>query len=219
MYVDGGQRLSFFRHPARHADDARLRFDAMTQFGPAAILTSDGQRFAYSDLRSRRFLTGETCERNIARFLEILSEHDTHAGFYAAAGMIGEYIFSEILVASQVAMTTNVGVNVTSISLTPGDWDITSSVVYNTASTTSVTFLAGAINTNTAALPTAPARGALALITQPAGVVPGAGNTYSLNAARRYSLAATTTVYLVARALFTLGTLNVFGFIGARRAR
>jgi hypothetical protein len=50
---------------------ARVRFDAMTQFGPAAILTSDGDRFAYSDLRKSRFLFGETCPYNIARLLNV----------------------------------------------------------------------------------------------------------------------------------------------------
>jgi hypothetical protein len=49
----------------------RVRFDAMTQFGPAAVLTSDGQTFAYADLRSKRYLTGATCPKNIARFLNV----------------------------------------------------------------------------------------------------------------------------------------------------
>ncbi len=50
---------------------AHVRFDAMTQIGPAAILTSDGERFAYADLRHRRFLTGPTCPKNIARLLNL----------------------------------------------------------------------------------------------------------------------------------------------------
>jgi len=50
---------------------ARVRFDVMTQFGPVAILTSDGERFAYSDLRSKRFMTGATCPENIARLLNV----------------------------------------------------------------------------------------------------------------------------------------------------
>jgi outer membrane lipoprotein-sorting protein len=49
----------------------RVRFDVMTQFGPVAILTSDGERFAYADLREGRFLTGETCPQNIARLLNV----------------------------------------------------------------------------------------------------------------------------------------------------
>ena len=48
-----------------------VRFDAMTQFGPAAILTSDGARFAYADLRSKKFMTGDTCPQNIARLLNL----------------------------------------------------------------------------------------------------------------------------------------------------
>ena len=45
----------------------RVRFDAMTQFGPAAILTSDGERFAYADLRNKRFLTGADLSRRTSR--------------------------------------------------------------------------------------------------------------------------------------------------------
>ncbi len=48
-----------------------VRFDAMTQMGPAAILTSDGETFALTDLRENRFLTGPTCPENIARLLGI----------------------------------------------------------------------------------------------------------------------------------------------------
>ncbi len=49
----------------------RVRFDAMTQFGPAAVLTSDGQRFELLDMRENRFLVGPTCPENIARLLGI----------------------------------------------------------------------------------------------------------------------------------------------------
>jgi hypothetical protein len=48
-----------------------VRFDAMTQFGPAVILTSDGSRFALTDLRENRYLEGPTCPQNIARLLGI----------------------------------------------------------------------------------------------------------------------------------------------------
>jgi hypothetical protein len=43
----------------------------MTQFGPAVILTSDGERFALTDLRENRYLAGPTCPSNIARLLGI----------------------------------------------------------------------------------------------------------------------------------------------------
>jgi hypothetical protein len=60
-----GTVLMFVQRPAR------VRFDAMTQFGPVAILTSDGEHFAYSDLREKKYLYGETCPQNISRLLGI----------------------------------------------------------------------------------------------------------------------------------------------------
>lgn len=49
----------------------RVRFDAMTQVGPAAVLTSDGSTFALTDLRENRFFVGPTCPGNIERLLGI----------------------------------------------------------------------------------------------------------------------------------------------------
>ena len=48
-----------------------VRFDVMTQFGPAATLTSDGEAFALTDLRENRFFAGPACPSNIARLLGI----------------------------------------------------------------------------------------------------------------------------------------------------
>lgn len=49
----------------------RVRFDAVTQFGPVLTLTSDGDTFALTDLENRRFLTGPTCPANIERLIGI----------------------------------------------------------------------------------------------------------------------------------------------------
>jgi len=49
----------------------RVRFDAMTQLGPAAVLTSDGEEFQLLDLREDRFLHGPSCPENISRLLGI----------------------------------------------------------------------------------------------------------------------------------------------------
>lgn len=49
----------------------RVRFDVMTQVGPAAVLTSDGETFQLSDLREGAFVHGPTCPENIARLLGI----------------------------------------------------------------------------------------------------------------------------------------------------
>jgi outer membrane lipoprotein-sorting protein len=60
-----GTVLMFLERPNR------VRFDVMTQVGPAAVLTSDGESFQLSDLREGTFLQGPTCSENIARLLGI----------------------------------------------------------------------------------------------------------------------------------------------------
>jgi outer membrane lipoprotein-sorting protein len=60
-----GTVLMFLEQPNR------VRFDVMTQVGPAAVLTSDGESFQLSDLRQGAFVHGPTCPENIARLLGI----------------------------------------------------------------------------------------------------------------------------------------------------
>lgn len=54
----------------------RLRFDAMTQFGPAAVLTSDGPDFSFLDMRKKVFLQGPVCPSNIARLMGVAMSSD-----------------------------------------------------------------------------------------------------------------------------------------------
>jgi hypothetical protein len=68
----------------------RVRLDAMTQFGPAAILTADGGRFAFTDLRENRYLEGETCPYNIARLLGVSLSSEQ-----ASALLLGETLSLE----------------------------------------------------------------------------------------------------------------------------
>lgn len=60
-----GTVLMFLEQPDR------VRFDVMSQVGPAAVLTSDGESFQLSDLREGTFMHGPTCPENIARLLGI----------------------------------------------------------------------------------------------------------------------------------------------------
>lgn len=59
----------------------RVRFDAMTQFGPAAVLTSDGVEFALTDLRENRYFVGPSCAENIERLLGLPLEGSEVARF------------------------------------------------------------------------------------------------------------------------------------------
>lgn len=65
-----GTVLMFLERPNR------ARFDVMTQLGPAAVLTSDGESFQLSDLREGVFLYGPTCPENLTRFLGISVDAD-----------------------------------------------------------------------------------------------------------------------------------------------
>ena len=58
-----------------------VRFDAMTQFGPAATLTADGEEFQLLDQREGRFLEGPACPANLGRLLGIRMRGEELARF------------------------------------------------------------------------------------------------------------------------------------------
>lgn len=134
----------------------------------------------------------------------------------ASAGYIGEYISSNVAVGSAVPITTATPLNITSISLTPGDWDVRGNIVFVGASSTVTTQVIAAINTVSATLPTLPAAGGYQEISGTLGTT----TTQVLSAGiTRVSLSVTTTIYLVAQATFTTSSMTGYGFIAARRVR
>jgi outer membrane lipoprotein-sorting protein len=60
-----GRILMFVERPDR------VRFDAMTSFGPALILTSDGQTFSLTDFKDNSYTTGPACAKNIGRVVGV----------------------------------------------------------------------------------------------------------------------------------------------------
>jgi hypothetical protein len=139
----------------------------------------------------------------------------------ARAGKVGEYIESVIPSASATALTTNTAKNLTSISLTAGDWDVDANFAFTGATTTTVYNLAGSISTTSATHDFTNGRGA--------GTVSGLTNTYNnvttgqafniVVPPVRLSLSATTTIYAVASSVFTTSTSSVHGMLRARRVR
>lgn len=124
----------------------------------------------------------------------------------AAAGHVGEFVSSVIAQASGVALTSTVVRDITSISLTAGDWDVYGNVSFLTGSFTQVE---GWTNNASATLPD------FSLFTQ----ITSTGTSQGLAVPfRRYSLASPTTIYLSASATFG-GVATAFGGIYARRAR
>jgi hypothetical protein len=132
----------------------------------------------------------------------------------ATAGNIGQYVESNILLASSVTgFVTGTPKNVTSISLPAGDWDVTGNVASNpTGGAVQSSFIAW-ISTSSATLPDF-AFTAFNSLTQPANL--GINQTVPK---RRMSLATTTTIYLTMQANFSGGAMAAYGTIQARRIR
>jgi hypothetical protein len=131
----------------------------------------------------------------------------------APSGYVGEFISSNIAFASGVSLTTTTAANVTSISLTAGDWDVWGNVFFTITGT--CTIIAGWINNASVTGPDA------SLTTQVQAAVSigsGTNNGYTVPG-RRFSLASTTTIYLGAIATFSTGAVTVCGSIQARRRR
>jgi hypothetical protein len=132
----------------------------------------------------------------------------------ASIGFVGEYVASQIT--TNVAFTQNTVTNITSISLTAGDWDVHGSVMLAYTTTNSTTFtLQGGISTTASTL------GSQDTYSQ---LMVHAGSTASQTQSFatpvvRVSLATTTTVYLVGFANGGLSSINGKGTICARRMR
>ena len=134
----------------------------------------------------------------------------------ASAGYIGEAVRSNVTAASAISLTNSGDYfDVTSISLTAGDWDVSGVVGFvNNSATTSYT-LAG-ISTTSGNSGTGLVGGDNSLEGPPSNNAYNAGITIP---AWRLKLTATTTVYLKTNVGFSAGTPKAFGRISARRVR
>ena len=135
-------------------------------------------------------------------------------GSNVPAGYVGEYISSDVPLASQLSLTSGNTLSVTSISLTAGDWDVSGAVSFYPTLTTNQTLLIGSISLVNATIDATLGRD-IRLATPPQ-VTGGTINSISTKSVR-LSLSATTTVYLCAVAVFTASTMTVYGNISARR--
>lgn len=130
----------------------------------------------------------------------------------AGAGNVGEIVHSEVVAGSAVSLTTATAANVTSISLTAGDWDVRGNVNFAGASST-VTARSGGLTSTSATVPTDGTE------VFAGGQTTTTSETTSVSVpSKRFSLASTTTIYLVGKATFSAGTMGEFGSISARRA-
>jgi hypothetical protein len=134
----------------------------------------------------------------------------------AAAGVIGEVVSSNVLTGSAVSLVSATAKDITTISLTAGDWEVSGVVAFKPAGTTTITQQIAAINTATNTLPTLDP--ATPLEQQSGSAVAGVGSIMGTGTAR-VSLSATTTYRLIAQSTFATSTMAAYGYIYARRMR
>lgn len=131
----------------------------------------------------------------------------------AAAGNIGEYISSSV---TGVAIANNTITNITTISLTPGDWDVWGLFGTTAAPSTTQTILQAWISTVSATSPPIPNNGGISILNTP---IPAGQQIFLPVGMQRIPLAVTTTIYLTGFSVYQISTLTANGFIGARRPR
>ena len=137
----------------------------------------------------------------------------------ATAGNLGEEIESLVASGSALPLTTNTAANVTSVSLTAGDWEVWGTAQFSFAATTNVTDADASISLTSAMLD-ATADRYVAFPYTGAGIVPGSGFPLTLKSGPiRVSLSTTTTIYMVGRLQFSVSTATLWGAIVARRMR
>ena len=134
-------------------------------------------------------------------------------GSDAAAGQIGEVISN--VNTTGVAMTNGVAVNVCTITLTAGDWDV-SGEYSSVASAQNITGMNAALNSVSATFPN---QATSSIGSSRTGFAGTFGSSYLSPKTCRVSLSAPAPYYLIANASFPSGTVTAYGNIWARRAR
>lgn len=202
----------------------RSVFNANTS---AALANIPGKRLL-CDASSNATLGGSGVYTNATYFLQQSPNtvHLTNAGYAIIASLvgsaldqltiqnrIGEYQSATIASGSAVSLTTATTVNITSVSLTAGEWDI-SGVVDFVLATATVTQLQAGTSSTSATI------GSQDTFQQSiTGFTLLSGTTTVPPPLSRIVITVTTTLYLVATATFSAGTITGYGTIRARRVR
>lgn len=139
-------------------------------------------------------------------------------GSAAAAGTVGELLSATVASGSAQALTSDVGLGLTSIALTAGDWDLWGSVEFLGNAATALYATVGCINTGSGSITDATSGFAAGYY---AGATVFAGTVVVTVAIPilRVNISSTTTYYLNAKASFTTNTCSGYGGIFARRRR
>lgn len=133
-------------------------------------------------------------------------------GSNAPSGQIGEVVTAQQLIAQNLTSAT--ALNLSSISLTAGDWDVDGDVFYQASALVVSNFVCG-VNLTTLTIPAVGTPGRAQIVGTVNNFVQACFPTGRL----RVNVSTTTTVYLVVSATFGSGTCTAQGTIQARRMR
>lgn len=134
----------------------------------------------------------------------------------ASAGNLGEYISSSIPSGSAVALTSGVAKDITTVTISAGDWECTGNAAYLVGGTTNVTSTLAWTSATANAIPTQPNGGGITAVNG----ISSTGTAPIMSAGTaRYLVNANTTISLGTFSQFTVSTSSGYGFIGCRRMR
>lgn len=132
-----------------------------------------------------------------------------------AVGGAGEYQSATLVLGSAISLTTATTANIITLTLTPGDWDVYGVVNFSPAATTNATLLLYGSSSTSATLGADNTYASVDFLTL--GQVTTNGDYRCVIPHQRFSLTASTIIYLLARGTFTASTMTAYGFIEARR--
>lgn len=134
----------------------------------------------------------------------------------ATAGNVGEFVTTVVPIGSAKQITTNSSITLGNVSLTGGDWECSGVAAHQLSATTTATKLSASLVTTDGVLGTQGTDGTTTVV--PASAISTTGVDLRMGPAR-FSLASTTTVFLVDGATFATSQLWAYGSIHCRRAR
>ena len=147
----------------------------------------------------------------------------------ANAGAVGEVLQTTVATGSAVSLTTATAANMASLTLTPGDWEVTAQCDHNWSGTTATIETCGISYTSATQL--TQVGGASGGVTIGYDPLVTLAQTFGTTITGTYDVrtntvrvqvaagASSPTIYAVATATFSAGTDTVFGTIRARRVR
>lgn len=181
-----------------------------TQFGVSAgnVVTISGSQTVTGQKTFVAPILGAASATSLA-FTSTSGIIGTTTNDSAAVGSVGEFVTAAN--SGGTALSTTIVVNVTSISLTAGDWDLDGNAVFTGAGANQA-FASVWISTTSAVSPSS-------YLTSSFSTTPGFSSIGMNAPSIRLSLSGTTTVYLSGQSTFGSGSVTVRGTINARRVR